>query len=61
MSAFVGEISSDILTRIGKTPLVRLRRLPGPGAADVLCKCEQLNPGVGGDLGMVKCSFLLVS
>ena len=30
---------------MGKTPLVRLRRLPGPGAADVLCKCEQLNPG----------------
>jgi cysteine synthase A len=38
-------IDDDILSRIGKTPLVRLRRLPGPGAADVLCKCEQLNPG----------------
>jgi cysteine synthase len=24
---------------------VRLRRLPGPGSADVLCKCEQVNPG----------------
>ena len=45
MSEGAGEISGDILTRIGRTPLVRLRRLPGPGAADVLCKCEQLNPG----------------
>ena len=24
---------------------MRLRRLPGAGAAEVLCKCEQLNPG----------------
>ena len=24
---------------------MRLRRLPGPGSAEVLCKCEQLNPG----------------
>ena len=38
-------IDDDILARIGNTPLVRLRRLPGPGAAEVLCKCEQLNPG----------------
>jgi cysteine synthase A len=38
-------IDDDILARIGQTPLVRLRRLPGPNAADVLCKCEQLNPG----------------
>jgi cysteine synthase A len=38
-------VDGDILARIGKTPLVRLRRLPGPEAADVLCKCEQLNPG----------------
>ena len=38
-------IDDDILGRIGNTPLVRLRRLPGAGAAEVLCKCEQLNPG----------------
>jgi cysteine synthase A len=38
-------VDDDILARIGHTPLVRLRRLPGPGAADVLCKCEQVNPG----------------
>jgi cysteine synthase len=30
---------------IGGTPLVRLRHLPGPGAADVFVKCEQFNPG----------------
>jgi cysteine synthase A len=35
----------SILARIGRTPLVRLARLPGEGAADVLCKCEQTNPG----------------
>jgi cysteine synthase A len=38
-------VDDSILARIGNTPLVRLRRLPGEGAADVLCKCEQLNPG----------------
>ena len=38
-------VDDDILARIGGTPLVRLRRLPGPGSAEVLCKCEQLNPG----------------
>src|SRR4051812_20898663 len=38
-------IDDSILARIGRTPLVRLRRLPGDGAADVLAKCEQLNPG----------------
>ncbi len=38
-------IDDSILSRIGRTPLVRLRRLPGAGAADVFCKCEQMNPG----------------
>ena len=40
-------IDDSILARIGATPLVRLRRMPGAsgGAADVLCKCEQMNPG----------------
>jgi len=40
-----GSIDDSILARIGGTPLVRLRRLPGAGAAELLCKCEQLNPG----------------
>jgi cysteine synthase A len=38
-------IDGDILARIGRTPLVRLRRLPGAASAEVLCKCEQFNPG----------------
>jgi cysteine synthase A len=40
-----GSIDDSILARIGGTPLVRLHRLPDAGAAEVLCKCEQLNPG----------------
>jgi len=41
-----GRIDESILARIGGTPLVRLRRMPGAaGVADVLCKCEQMNPG----------------
>jgi cysteine synthase A len=36
---------SNMLQLIGGTPLVRLRHLPGPGAAEVLVKCEQFNPG----------------
>jgi cysteine synthase A len=35
----------SILERIGRTPLVRLQRLVEPGMADVLVKCEQMNPG----------------
>jgi cysteine synthase len=42
-------IDDSILARIGRTPLVRLRRMPNGGdgarAADVLAKCEQMNPG----------------
>jgi cysteine synthase len=38
-------IDDSILSRIGRTPLVRLRRLTGAGTADVFCKCEQMNPG----------------
>jgi cysteine synthase A len=30
---------------IGRTPMVSLRRLPGEGAAEIWCKCEQYNPG----------------
>jgi len=40
-----GAIDDSILARIGGTPLVRLRRLPGAGAADLVAKCEQMNPG----------------
>ena len=38
-------VDDNILSRIGRTPLVRLKRLPAAGSADVLCKCEQFNPG----------------
>jgi cysteine synthase A len=38
-------IDASILDRIGRTPLVRLRRMVTAGAADVVVKCEQMNPG----------------
>ena len=38
-------VAGSILARIGGTPLVRLRKLVGPGMAEVLVKCEHLNPG----------------
>jgi cysteine synthase len=42
MSAPVYE---NVLSLIGNTPLVRLRRVPPARAATVWAKCEQLNPG----------------
>jgi cysteine synthase A len=38
-------VVSSMTELIGGTPLVRLRHLPGPGAAEVFAKCEQFNPG----------------
>lgn len=38
------KISSSILDTVGHTPLVRLNRLPAPGAAEVLVKLESFNP-----------------
>jgi cysteine synthase len=38
-------VAANLIELIGGTPLVRLRNLPGPGAADVFVKCEQFNPG----------------
>jgi cysteine synthase A len=38
-------VAGSILARIGRTPLVRLRRLVPAGGAEVLVKCEHLNPG----------------
>jgi cysteine synthase A len=35
----------NVLSLIGDTPLVRLRRVVPEGAANVWAKCEQLNPG----------------
>jgi cysteine synthase A len=42
MSAPVYE---NVLSLIGNTPLVRLRRVPSASGAAVWAKCEQLNPG----------------
>jgi cysteine synthase A len=36
---------NSMLELVGGTPLVRLRHLVDPTAADVFCKCEQFNPG----------------
>ena len=38
-------IYDNVVQLIGRTPLVRLNRLPGPDAATVLAKIEALNPG----------------
>jgi cysteine synthase len=37
-------IADSVLKAIGGTPVVRLRRLVGPGDADVIVKLEALNP-----------------
>ncbi len=38
-------VVDSVLDLIGHTPLVRLRRLPPEGSANVWVKCEHLNPG----------------
>jgi len=38
-------VVDNVLSLIGNTPLVRLRRVVPEGAATVWAKCEQLNPG----------------
>jgi cysteine synthase A len=45
MSKFLAPQVENVLELIGGTPLVRLRNLPGDGAARLLAKCEQMNPG----------------
>ncbi len=37
--------AGSVLELVGATPLVRLNRIPKPGAATVLAKMESLNPG----------------
>jgi cysteine synthase A len=41
----VSAVAGNILARIGGTPLLRLHKLAGPETAEVLVKCEHLNPG----------------
>lgn len=38
------QLADDVLQLIGFTPLVRLRRLPAEGSAEVLVKLESFNP-----------------
>lgn len=38
-------IAQNVLELIGRTPLVRLNRLPPPGGAQILAKLESMNPG----------------
>ncbi|HBH02081.1 MAG TPA: cysteine synthase A [Candidatus Rokubacteria bacterium] len=38
-------ITGSVLDAIGRTPLVRLNRLPTPGGATVAAKLESVNPG----------------
>jgi cysteine synthase len=38
-------IAATVLELIGRTPLVRLNRLPQPGGAEVVAKLESVNPG----------------
>jgi cysteine synthase len=40
-----GRIAGSVLELIGRTPMVRLTRLPKPGGATVVAKVESLNPG----------------
>jgi cysteine synthase len=39
------KIAANVLELIGRTPLVRLNRLPKPGGAQVAAKLESVNPG----------------
>src|SRR5438477_3397213 len=39
------QVASSLLDLIGVTPIVRLRKLPGPHDAEVWGKLESLNPG----------------
>ncbi len=38
-------VAENITELVGETPMLRLRRMPPPGAADVFVKLENLNPG----------------
>jgi len=39
------KIAASVLELIGRTPMVRLTRLPRPGSAAVVAKLESVNPG----------------
>jgi cysteine synthase A len=39
------QVAANVLQLVGNTPVVELRRLPGPGSAKILAKLESTNPG----------------
>jgi cysteine synthase A len=39
------QVAANVLQLVGNTPVVQLRRLPGPGSAKILAKLESTNPG----------------
>ncbi|NQY91776.1 MAG: cysteine synthase A [Deltaproteobacteria bacterium] len=39
------QVAANVLQLVGNTPVVELRRLPGPGFAKILAKLESTNPG----------------
>ena len=39
------ERAASVLDLVGRTPVVRLNRLPAPGSAEVWAKLERQNPG----------------
>src|SRR5436309_13635920 len=39
------KIASSVVELVGRTPMVRLNRVPKPGGASVVAKVESLNPG----------------
>ena len=41
----IGRVAGSVLDTIGRTPLVRLNRLPDPSGATILAKLESRNPG----------------
>ncbi|MGH7276466.1 MAG: cysteine synthase A [Candidatus Rokuibacteriota bacterium] len=45
MTARPTKVAASVLELIGRTPMVRLNRLPRPGGARVVAKLESLNPG----------------
>lgn len=40
----LSDVADSVLNTIGRTPVVRLKRLPAPGSADVFVKLEYFNP-----------------
>src|SRR5258705_8394259 len=39
------KIASSVVELVGRTPMIRLNRVPKPGGASVVAKVESLNPG----------------